>query len=109
MRRVFLMIFLVMVAPVGFAAESELTLTVRNHAFEPKEIRISAGTKVKLRIVNEDATPAEFESKPLHREKVIVGKTSAVVNLGPLKPGRYPFVEEYHEKDAAAQGVIIVE
>ena len=43
------------------------------------------------------------------REKVIPGKSTGTVNLGPLKPGRYPFVEEYHENVPAAQGVIIVE
>ena len=109
MLRFLSLMLLLLVAGAGFAATDELTLTIRNHAFEPKEVRIAAGAKVKLRVVNEDATPAEFESKPLHREKVIAGKSSALINLGPLKPGRYPFVEEYHEKDAAAQGVIIVE
>ena len=109
MSRSLSLALLVLVAGASFAATDELTLTIRNHVFEPKEIRIAAGAKVKLKVVNEDATPAEFESKPLHREKVIAGKSSAVINLGPLKPGRYPFVEEYHEKDAAAQGVIIVE
>jgi plastocyanin len=102
-------IVLVLFATASFAASDEITLTIRNHAFEPKEIRFAAGAKVKLKVVNEDATPAEFESKPLKREKVIAGKSSAIINLGPLKAGRYPFVEEYHEKEAAAQGVIIVE
>jgi hypothetical protein len=102
-------LLLALVAGAALAASDEMTLTIRNHAFEPKEIRIAAGAKVKLKVVNEDATPAEFESKSLHREKVVPAKSSAVINLGPLKPGRYAFVEEYHEKDAAAQGVIIVE
>jgi len=31
------------------------------------------------------------------------------VSLGPLKAGRYEFVEEYHETEAAAQGTIVVE
>jgi len=52
---------------------------------------------------------AEFESKPLNREKVIADKSTAAIKLGPLKPGRYSFVEEYHENDAAAQGTIVVE
>jgi hypothetical protein len=40
-------------------------------------------------------------------EKVIAGKSKGVVRIGPLKPGRYPFVGEYHE--ATAKGVIIAE
>ena len=92
-----------------FAATDEFTLTIRNHAFVPKELKVPAGKKIKVIVVNEDATPAEFESKPLGREKVIPGKSKAVINLGPLKPGRYGFVEEYHETEAAAQGTIVVE
>lgn len=91
------------------AAPDEFTLTIKDHAFVPKELRIPAGRKVKLHVVNKDATPAEFESKPLAREKVIAGNASVVINIGPLKPGRYAFVEEYHEKEEAAQGTIIVE
>ena len=91
------------------AATDEFTLTIKNHTFEPKEIKLPANQKIKLKVVNQDATPAEFESKPLNREKVIAGKTTAVINLGPLKPGRYPFVEEFHETEAGAQGTIIVE
>jgi hypothetical protein len=91
------------------AGTDEFTLTIKDHAFDQKELLIPAGKKVKLLVVNKDATPAEFESKPLGREKVIPGKSTGVINLGPLKPGRYGFVEEYHETEAAAQGTIVVE
>jgi len=92
-----------------FAATDGLTLTLKNHVFEPKELKVPAGQKIKILVVNHDATPAEFESKPLNREKVIPGKSSAVINVGPLKPGRYSFVEEYHENEAGAQGTIVVD
>jgi plastocyanin len=93
----------------ALAAADEFTLTIKNHAFEPKELKLPAGKKVKLMVVNQDATPAEFESKSLGREKIIPGKSTGVINLGPLKAGRYAFVEEYHETEAAAQGTIVVE
>jgi plastocyanin len=85
------------------------TLTLKNHTFEPKVLKVPAGKKVKIVVVNQDATPAEFESKPLNREKVIPGKSSGVINVGPLKPGRYDFVEEYHETETGAQGTIVVD
>ena len=107
MKRLLSLALLSFVATTAFAAE-EFTLTIKDHAFEPKEITLPAGKKIKLLVVNKDATPAEFESKPLGREKVIPGKSTGTVNLGPLKPGRYSFVEEYHENDAAAQGTIVV-
>ena len=109
MKRLFAPALLVLVFSAAFAVENEFTLTISGHAFEPKEIAIPAGKKVKLLVVNKDSTPAEFESKPLNREKVIPGKSTGIINLGPLKPGRYAFVEEYHETEAAAQGVIVVE
>jgi hypothetical protein len=91
------------------AGTDEFTLTIQNHAFSQREIKIPAGKKVKLLVENKDASPAEFESKALGREKVITGKSTGVINLGPLKPGRYAFVEEYHETEAGAQGTIVVE
>lgn len=109
MNRFFSLLLLTLVATVAQAADNEITLTIKDHAFAPKEVKIPAGKKIKLLVVNQDATPAEFESKPLSREKVIPGKSTGTINLGPLKPGRYAFVEEYHEDDAAAQGTIVVE
>ena len=109
MKRTPTIVLLSLLSTTAFATGDEFTLVIKDHAFEPKEITIPAGKKVKLLVVNKDATPAEFESKPLSREKVIPGKSTATVNLGPLKAGRYAFVEEYHENEAAAQGTIIVE
>jgi plastocyanin len=109
MKQLIALTVLSLAAVHAMAADDVFTLTIKNHAFEPKELRLPAGKKIKLMVVNQDATPAEFESKPLQREKVIPGKSTGVVNLGPLKAGRYDFVEEYHETEAAAQGTIVVE
>lgn len=109
MKRLLSVALLSFAAAHVMAAPEEFQLTIENHAFAPKEIKIPAGKKIKLLVTNKDATPAEFESKPLGREKVIPGKSTATINLGPLKAGRYGFVEEYHENDAAAQGTIVVE
>lgn len=109
MKRLLSLALLSLFAVTAFAAVDEMTLTIKDHAFAPKEIRIPAGKKIKLLVVNKDASPAEFESKSLSREKLIPGNSTGTVNIGPLKPGRYGFVEEYHENEAAAQGLIIVE
>jgi len=89
------------------AATPEVPLTIRDHRFDPAEIRIPAETKVKLLVHNQDPTPEEFESYKLNREKVIPGGAKATIFIGPLKPGRYPFFGEFNEK--TAQGVVIVE
>lgn len=90
-----------------WAADVEFPIVIRNHQFEPAEVRIPAGQKVKLLVHNQDATPEEFESHELNREKVIAPGTKASIFIGPLKPGRYPFVGEFHEK--TARGVVIAE
>ena len=82
-------------------------LTIRDHQFQPSELTIPAGTKIKLRIENQDATPEEFDSYALDREKVITGHSSATIFIGPLDAGRYPFIGEFHS--ATAQGVIIAQ
>jgi hypothetical protein len=87
-----------------FAADDEYRIVIENHRFAPERIEVPAGRKVKLVIENRDATPEEFESHPLNREKVIPGKSTATIFIGPLKPGEYPFVGEFHEK--TAKGVI---
>jgi plastocyanin len=88
------------------AAEAEFVIVIKNHKFEPSEVAVPANQKVKLIVDNQDTTAEEFESKSLKREKVIAGKTKATITVGPLAPGRYPFVGEYNEK--TAQGVIVV-
>jgi plastocyanin len=99
-------ISVLVVAPAR-AADDEYRLVIQDHKFQPAEIAVPAGKKVKLVIDNRDATPEEFESHALNREKVIAGKSTATIYIGPLKPGRYPFVGEYHED--TAKGVVIVQ
>ena len=89
------------------AQEPSVVITIRDHRFEPAEVRIPANKRVTLTVVNDDPTPEEFESRPLKVEKVIPGKSKATVRIGPLKPGRYPFIGEFHE--ATAKGVVIAE
>ena len=89
------------------AAEPEALLSIRNHRFEPAEIKVPAGQRIKLVVRNEDATPEEFESHTLNREKIIPGGATATIFIGPLKPGRYSFYGEYNE--ATAKGAVIAE
>lgn len=92
---------------VAQTADPEFTLTIKNHRFEPTELKVPAAKKVKLIVDNQDATPEEFESHDLNREKVIAPKSKATIFVGPLKPGRYNFVGEFNEK--TARGVLIAE
>ena len=86
---------------------ADLLLTIKNHQFQPAELVVPSGMKIKLRIDNQDSTPEEFDSYLLNREKVIAAHSSAIIFIGPLTPGRYPFTGEFHQ--ATAQGVIVAQ
>jgi len=94
-------------APGVNALAQEFNLVIRNHKFEPEEIRVPAGKRVSVYVTNEDATPEEFDSSALKVEKVIAGRSKALVRIGPLDAGRYEFMGEFHAE--TAKGVVIAE
>ena len=99
---------LLLIVTAAVAADvPEFSLTIRDHRFTPAEIRVPANVKVRLVVDNQDAGPEEFDSHALNREKVIPGKSRATIFIGPLAPGRYPFIGEFNA--ATAQGVVIAE
>lgn len=89
------------------AADNDVTLIIKDHRFEPAEVKVPANTRVRLVVHNQDQTAEEFESYSLNREKIIPGGAKAVIFIGPLKPGSYEFFGEFNE--ATAQGVVIAE
>ena len=89
------------------AADSEITLVIRNNRFEPATVRVPAGQRVKLLVDNQDATAEEFESHALNREKIVPAGTRTALFVGPLPPGSYSFYGEYHQ--SSAQGALIAE
>ncbi|HXZ50394.1 MAG TPA: cupredoxin domain-containing protein [Burkholderiales bacterium] len=86
----------------AFAQAHEYTIVIREHRFQPSDLTVPSGKRIKLVIDNQDGTPEEFESHELRVEKVIPGGSKGTVSVGPLKPGTYPFFGEFHE--ATAQG-----
>lgn len=84
-----------------------LQLTLKDHKFEPAELRAPAGKAMAITLKNEDDAPEEFDSTALRVEKIVTGRGTVTIKLKPLAAGRYPFKGEYHE--ATAQGVLIVE
>jgi len=81
----------------SIAAHAEdYVLTLKNNQFSPKVLNVPAGQKIKLIVKNQDATPAEFESSDLNREKVVSANSEIVVFIGPLNPGTYGFFDDFH-------------
>jgi plastocyanin len=90
---------------VVHADDTAFALTIKDHRFEPSEITVPTDQKVKLVIKNLDATPEEFESHDLNREKIVAGGREITLYIGPLKAGTYGFFGEFHQD--TAQGRII--
>lgn len=88
-------------------AQAPITVTLKDHRFSPAEIRVAANQPAILNVVNDDPLAEEFDSTALKVEKVIAGKQSGTVRIHPLRPGRYPFMGEYHS--ATAQGVVVAQ
>lgn len=104
---IFLLFLLLWALVPAQAAKPVFELEIRNHLFFPAEFTVPAGKKIKLIVYNRDPTPEEFESYELNREKVIMGSSKAVIFIGPLKPGEYPYFGEFNPK--TAQGKVIAE
>lgn len=95
-------------APVSrpaFATEP-VVLTLKEHAFTPSEVKAPANERFRIEVTNEDSTPAEFESRDLRAEKIIVPGGKITVMAGPLRPGTYIFFDDYHPD--TAKGTLIV-
>jgi len=107
MKNKALLALLLLTSPLAaVASDARYEMTLSNHQFQPSEITVPANTKVKIVIHNKDNSFEEFHSDSLHREKVIGANQSGVVNIGPLTPGVYTFMGEFHAK--TAQGRVIV-
>lgn len=107
MNRLILFLMGMLLAGSAWSGVPVIELRIKDHLFIPDEIRIPANQKVKLVVRNEDATPEEFESYELNREKVIMGASKANIFIGPLPAGIYPFFGEFNPK--TAQGRVVVE
>ncbi|MBE9610924.1 cupredoxin domain-containing protein [Chitinilyticum piscinae] len=71
----------------------------------PTRIEAPAKTRFRIEVVNKGKTPAEFESLPLRKEKVLApGVTSSVVVMG-ASPGEYIYFDDFHPQ---ARGVIVI-
>jgi plastocyanin len=88
-------IVLILASP-AVADVPSFAITLKNNQFVPSEIQIPAGVKVKLVVRNDNATPSEFESSQLHREKIVTPGREITVFVGPLDPGSYEFFDDFH-------------
>ena len=94
-------------APAKAEDAQVFTITIKDHKFDPVEVRVPAGKPVILVVKNADATAEEFESSVLKIEKIIPGGQQGTVRLRPLAVGSYDFIGEFHSD--TANGKVIAE
>ena len=69
---------------------------IRNHAFIPAAFDVPAGERFRIEVTSRDETPDELESYDMKFEKIVVPNATVTVFAGPLKPGTYTFLDDYH-------------
>jgi heme/copper-type cytochrome/quinol oxidase subunit 2 len=82
-----------------------LSLTLKDHKFDPAELHAPAGVPIELHVKNQNGIVSEFESSDLHFEKIVPNGSEAVVHVRPQQPGRYNFFDDFHHE---TQGFLIV-
>jgi hypothetical protein len=96
MLRPHLTLLVLIVGCTSAQAADPIRLTIRDHRFVPDQVTVPAGEKFKVEVMNQDETPEE--PRPQGREDRNAG--TIFVTAGPLKPGQYRFIGEYHEDTA---------
>jgi Cupredoxin-like domain len=99
-----LTILLVTTASLPSSAQqtANVTISVKNHRFQPAEIQAPSNVPIELRVKNLDSAPMEFESVSLRVEKVVTGNGEGIIRLRPLAPGRYEFFDDFHPETRGA-------
>lgn len=71
-------------------------LNLQDGHFDPPQLVVKADERFKIVLNNIGQGPAEFESTPLRVEKVLSPGVTTFVVIHPLKPGVYPFFDEFN-------------
>lgn len=80
---------------------------IKNHRFDPSQIKVPAGQTFELEVYNSDNTAEEFESYDLNKEQIVGPKKTIKIKISGLEKGSYEFFGEFNE--STATGEIIAE
>ena len=97
--------------PFGVAQAQDaapLVIEMKDGTVSPQTVEIAADSAAQLVVRNSGTSAAELESKRLKQEQVVAPGTEITIELPALPAGEYEFVDEFHEDQASAQGVIVV-
>ncbi len=83
-----------------------VVLTLKNHRFTPATIIVPRGTRAQIDLVNQDSATEEFDSHDLRVEQLVTPHGRTRFAIGPLNPGTYTFMGEFHPDTARGQIVV---
>ncbi|TBW49104.1 cupredoxin domain-containing protein [Marinobacter halodurans] len=99
-------ILLTMLVALPAAAEMKTyDIELKDGQVTPKTLDVPAGERFKLKVHNNGEAPAEFESKRLRQEKILVPGANWAVVIKPLEAGEYDYFDEFNMPEA--QGTLI--
>ncbi len=87
------------------APPAEVSLTLKGHRFTPSQFTVPARQRVQIHLTNLDGATEEFDSHDLRVEKLVTPGGKVSFWIGPLKPGAYAFMGEFHA--ATAKGRVV--
>lgn len=90
----------------ALAQYAHVEIVVKDKKFEPAEVKAPANARIVIRVTNRDTVAMEFESKSLKVEKVVAANSEGILRVGPLKPGRYEFFDDFNQSN---RGTLVVE
>jgi hypothetical protein len=82
-----------------------LSITIKDHKFDPPELHAPPGKPIAIHVKNLNTIVSEFESSDLHFEKIVPVGAEGVVFVRPQQPGRYVFFDDFHRD---TQGALVV-
>jgi plastocyanin len=93
-------------APASADDTVQLSITIKDHLFDPAELHAPPGKTIAIRVKNLNNIVSEFESGDLHFEKIVPVGGEGVVYVRPQQPGRYNFYDDFHHE---TQGFLVVQ
>ena len=91
-------------ANAAVAAEGpSFEVVAQDGQWQPTELRVPAGVKLRLTLRNTGKTPVEFENLALRIEKVVMPDSASTITVQPLSAGSYPLVDDFHPAAGAIQ------
>lgn len=90
------------------AAAAPVVIEFKDGVITPQTVEIATGEAAEVLIRNSGTSACEFESKALKKEAVVGPGQEMTVKLPALPAGSYAFVDEFHEHEETAQGVVVV-